>query len=678
MKVKNWVKAHPLACWMILLIALKAMLAGGLTIYALSFAVHDDALMIEMAKNLLKGDWLGAYNERILCKGITFPLYLALNYLTGIPYTISITVLYGLACVLFTVTVGKLIHNRGLLAVFFAVLYFVPANSSVETMTRVYRNGLLPVLVLVVFSCLLQMYFCRGEKGYVFYSICAGLALAAFWNLREDSIWLMPLVVAVCIITAVGLAMEYKRKGGRWFRFPLAYAFLPLLLLVAVNTGIGAVNYVNYGVFVRNELDSGGFPELMRAMNSVQPEEELSRISVPKSTVEKLYAVSPTFAQLQPQMDANFNQGWDQTDGTLDGQIQDGHFYWCLRQCIYDGGFGDTAQKMNVFCAQAAAEINAALADGRLQRTSYTLMPSALMSPWRETYAQQLPSVVSDTFWAISSHWGCNLTTEVSGGDNIDLFEAMTHNQAIWPGSPQVTVAGWILSYDDNVQMDVAICQGDTRLTVLSKSGGEDVYDAYAAAGQPLENAHNSRFNQTISIASSENLSLQILEDGQVVDQIVLVAGASQGAGDGWAWALDAVSIGEIGVSNALRVSAQPRVRVLQHINLLYQKTGAPLTVLGLVCYGVLTALMLAVGLRKKGWALLPGWLAVSGLLGSVFVLCCGIAYNTISAYPSISSVYLSGGYPLLTAANLLSILLLLQEGLRTSRLRRKPPGALA
>lgn len=674
MRFKNWVKAHPLACWMILLIIGKTMLAGGLAICAYSQNVHDDALMVEMAGNLLQGKWLGAYNERILAKGLTFPLYLALNHLTGIPYTVSMTVLYGLACALLTFTVGKLVKNTKLLAIFFSVLYLAPVNACLETLTRVYRNSLLPVLVLVLFACLLRMYLNRAGKGYVFWGVYAGLTLTVFWNLREDSIWLAPLTVAVCVITVVGVGMENRRRDEKWLRFNLLYAFLPLILLFAVNTSIRAVNYANYGVFVRNELQEGGFSELMSAINSVQPEEEIDYVSVPKSTVDKLYKVSPTFAQLQPLLNANFNQGWDQTDGTLDGQIHDGYFYWCLRQCIYQGGFGDTARKMNAFCSQAAAEINAAVKDGRLEKTSYYLMPSALMSPWHDSYAAKLPGAVNDAFWATARYYGCDLTTAASAGDYINVFEAMTHNLAVQPGSGQVSLTGWIVSYDDDVQVDLAVYQGDTQLAVLSKSGGEDVYEGYAAAGQTLENARNCRFNQVISVSSTEDLWLCVLRDGEVVDQGALNKDTAHGEGDSWAWALDAVSINTMEWSNALSLTVQPRVTILQHINLLYQKVGSVVTVIGLICYAALSVLLLVSGLRKKRWGLLDGWLAVTGLLESVLVLCCGIAYNSISAYPSISPIYLGGGYPLLTAANLLSILLALQETLRIRRSREELP----
>ena len=636
------------------------MLVGGLAIYAITYAAHDDQLMVDMAKNLLKGDWLGAYDNRRLIKGITFPLFLAINHITSIPYLISNTALYGLACVAFVKATKHIVPNGIMQAIIFTGLLFIPGTACVDTMLRVYRNSLLPTLVLLVFACFIQMYFSRADKRFFLYSVCAGLAFAAFWNLREDSIWLLPFALAVCMVTAVRTAIESHQAGGIWFNRHILCALLPLLILFGCNSAIKAVNYHYYGVAVRNELSEGGFPELMKAIYAVSPDEDLYRVSVPRSTVNKLYACSPSFEALQPALDANYNAGWDQTDGELDGQIKDGWFFWCLRDCIVQSGYVSAAE-INDFCQQAADEINKALSDGILPKREGPVMPSALMSPWKDSYGKELPKAIQAAFWAIARHDGTYLETKASVGTarGVAVTEALTHNVAVLPESYEFRICGWIVSENDRDNLDISVYQGNTLLAVLARQGGQDVYDSYLASGFDLENAKNCRFDTSMSLESDQDLRLIITVNGTEVESTPLTESTVHGDGDGYQWNLDLVSLSSI--TGAMEVSAAPRLAVLNHIHSIYHRTGAFATGLGLFCYAILSAAFLVQLIRKRSIALLDTWLILTGLVGSVLALCIGIAYTDISAYTAIAAIYTIGGFAPLTAFDLLAILFLLR-----------------
>lgn len=71
-------------------------------IYAITYNIHDDQIMIQMAYNLLNGNWLGDYNKRTLVKGITYPLFLVISHGLGLPHTFTLTAVYGLVCWFFT------------------------------------------------------------------------------------------------------------------------------------------------------------------------------------------------------------------------------------------------------------------------------------------------------------------------------------------------------------------------------------------------------------------------------------------------------------------------------------------------------------------------------------------------------------------------------------------------
>ena len=658
--VLNGIKRHPLEAYMIFLVIAKMMLAGGMSIYAIGTSIHDDQLMVDMAGNLLEGNWLGAYDNRRLIKGITFPVYLAINHMMGIPFLMSVTGLYGIACGIFTNALqkNKLVNRKWLLAIIFTVLFFSPVNGCTEALQRVYRNSLIPALVMVVFTCFINMYFSRKESKvrFLLWSVCAGFSFAAFWNTREDSIWLLPFACGVSLITIVMIFLERASEDKhRWYK-RVAVAVLPFLVLGAVNTGIKGINQIYYGEFIRNELSEGSFPDLMKAIYSVESEEDIFRTTVTRSTVEKIYEASPTFAQLKPALDANYGAGWDRTDGTLDGQIMDGWFFWCLRDCIVASGHGSTATDLQEFCAQAAQEINAALASGKLDKREGMVMPSALMSPWKDRFSSELPGAVLDAFWFIAKNEMTDISDTASVGTekDIEAMEAMTHNLAI-PQGVNLSIQGWMVSEDDGVAVSAGIYQGDQCIAMIARSGGEDIYDYFVSNGIIVENAKNSRFQANVEVSTTDNLQFVIFQDGVEVDRKAIEADMDRhGAGEKYQWHIDVLTMEEC---LALKSSVQPRIQVYRFIGNFYREIGGIVTVLGLVAYAFLSVYLL---LRRKQ-QILDKWLISTALLCSVIVLCIGVGYTHISAYAAITSLYLVGGYPLLLSFNIVSIIFALQ-----------------
>lgn len=651
--VRKIMRDHPLMCYMTVLIAVKLLLTGGLFIWVLGKGTHDDGLMVNMSWNLLNGNWLGAYDQVRMIKGITFPVFLALNHLTGIPYITMLVLLYGLACVVFVKALEELIKSRFVRGILFTVLLFAPVNVGYSVLLRVYRNSLSPTLALVLVACFIKMYFVRGKRDMLFWSLCGGVALAAFWNLREDYIWMLPFTAAVAVITIIRMAIENQAQKSRWFQRNLVIAVFPFLVLGIANTGIKTVNYLYYGTFVRNELSEGAFPEFMRAVYSVAPEEDITRVSVPRSTIEKLYTASPSFRVLQPVLDKNFGSGMDGVDGDLDGQIKDGWMFWCLRNCVVQSGY-ITPDQIDAFYQQAASEIFAALDAGQLPRRNGMVMPSALMSPWKESFRKELPRMVSRAFWHLASHEDDELKLMYGVGSEREIrpFEELTHNLALMPVSYDLTIRGWIISKDDKNTVDVAAYQGDTLIAALPRSGGADVY-----AGYPhLENARNSRFDTVQALVSEREIELRILKNGQLIDTVPLSAIQNGGhvETEDFHLCVDMISL----VRNDYQgTSVGNKIAFLEAINEIYRSCGKMVTIISLLGYFVLTMCLINEVSHKRQTDLLDRWLVLSGLIGSVMVLCVGLAYTHISAYSAINPGYSAGGKPLLLAFDLLTII---------------------
>lgn len=656
--LKNHFTKRSLQWYICIVILLKALITSGIYIYAITVQIHDDQLMIEMAYNLLNGNWLGDYNNRTLVKGITYPLFLVFNYNLGLPYTFTLTVIYGLVCWLFTHVLHNFFHNKVILGIVFTFLYFLPSSQSLETLVRVYRNALAPVLALLVIAILWKMYFRRNSKWNIAFFILAGLCFALFWNLREDSIWLMPVFIVGCIVTIIQMGVDSKLQIGKFFRIKLLLPIIPLVVFTLCNVGIKAVNYHYYGVFVRNELSEGGFASLMKAIYSVEPDEDIDQVSTPKSTVDQLYEASPSFATLQAALDGNFNAGWDGTDGAVDGQIRDGWFFWCLRDCIVQSGY-TTPKEINNFCQHAADEINQALNDGILERRSGMVMPTSIMSPWKPEYATKLPLAALDTFAAIARYEGFNLSLIESIGNDpvIRETEVLTHNFALYPGNTQRTISllGWIASYNDDNNVEIAILRNGVIDTTLAKTESSDVYSSFQNSGMELENTKQCRIQCTISAAASDTLEIGILQNGELINRVPLTEDLTTFGGDSYLMQVDNVSFSD--ESSHLVQSSSARLNLLEGINTLYQKTGVILTIFGCLSYVAISVVLLYQLIAKRLSKQLEIWLLLTSLLLSVIVLCCGIGYTTISSYNAIIPVYIVGGVPLLSAFNITATL---------------------
>ncbi len=210
---------------------------------------------------------------------------------------------------------------------------------------------------------------------------------------------------------------------------------LPIIILTLVNHTISFINHKNYGMYTTNEINDSAFTETMKAIYSVKDEEEIEYVSVSRAKLEKIYAVSPTMNELKE----NLNQGIDLYKTAdrkpEDNEVEDGWFFWCLRQAVEMAGYYDTAQHANEVYEKITNEINEGLENGLLEKQS-GVMPSALMSPWKKGYLKKLVTTFGKAVYYVFSFKDIPTEPLVSASDGeagIHLFEAITNNQAIYP-----------------------------------------------------------------------------------------------------------------------------------------------------------------------------------------------------------------------------------------------------
>ena len=224
---KNW----KYILYVAIIVILKQVLVSHIPINALTLAGCDDQLMVKLAASMLQGDYLGTFNSLTFVKGISFPLFLAVNTALGISYTSAINIFYSLACIFFVYTLDKLMNKPWMKYVLITMLIFNPIMYSSEILQRVYRNSLIPSQALIIFASYIGMYINRKEsnKKLLIYSLIGGLTLLFFWNTREDSIWILPFVIVWTIIYIINLFVIEKINIKKIIIF-----ILPIIILMSI------------------------------------------------------------------------------------------------------------------------------------------------------------------------------------------------------------------------------------------------------------------------------------------------------------------------------------------------------------------------------------------------------------------------------------------------------------
>ena len=154
--------------------------------------------MIQIADNIVEGNWVGNYNDSVLSKGLTFPIILSICYFIKLDYITMMTLLYTLSCLVLTYVLSKRIKSKLMLFIIYGITLFTPVMYSYQVMQRVYRNAIIPSLAILIISGYLLLFFIREEKIYwkkYLISLGIGIILALFWYTREDSIWILPFII---------------------------------------------------------------------------------------------------------------------------------------------------------------------------------------------------------------------------------------------------------------------------------------------------------------------------------------------------------------------------------------------------------------------------------------------------------------------------------------------------
>ncbi len=337
--------------------------------YLLGDSAYDDYYQVNTAASILKGEWLGEYSFITLTKGISYPLFLAAANVLGISYPVLLGLFYAFSSFLFCRVLAKQEPRMEVLALFYLFLLFNPAGFIHHITYRLYRNSLSYPSVILVTACVLGSYYTRHNswKKQLPWLIGTGLSFSFFQYLREDSVWLLPLIICSLILNGVSVWMkEPKRRPVT----RIAALILPLIIIFTTKTIQQAVNQNLYGMWIVNDRSEGNFAKLTGNMMKLQPEGERD----PKSWIQRdVYAnVVDHCPSLKQNADVYLGRydSWASLVEEIRGQelvnASGDLAVWGFREALEQLGYYENAAKADQFCGQVNEELLEAVREGDL------------------------------------------------------------------------------------------------------------------------------------------------------------------------------------------------------------------------------------------------------------------------------------------------------------------------
>ncbi len=394
-------KAYRLACLLGVLIKLWLIRAHLIMV---TLTPHDDLLFIRHAESLLKGQWLGEYNQLTLIKEPFYPIFIALSNWLSLPLLFSEHLLYVISCWVFVWAIGPLVQQRMVLLGAFLFLLFNPGSFNYPAVGRVFQLAIYAPLAIIVISLLLGLAIratapLRTALGW---SCGLGIALSIFWITRGESIFLMPSVLVVFLYILV----TQGGKNPKNWRRPLLLCTLPLLFMFGTVQIVQQINKIQYGVPAVIEITTPEFESAYGGLLRIKSNEERQFFPVVRDARVQAYAASPTFREVEKHLDGPVGMGWLRLAG--DNDIPAAFFIWALRDSVAAAGYHTSGTKALAFYRKMGEEIDAACDSGKLQcRPRWT---SSLVPPWRPEFnALILPTVYAVivktlTFEAFNAH----------------------------------------------------------------------------------------------------------------------------------------------------------------------------------------------------------------------------------------------------------------------------------
>ena len=381
----SYLKKHWFIISIILFSIIRFLISFSLPSFFINTMRYDDALMINQMGSILNGSYLGTYSKLTLIKGPVFPFVIAFcNYIKA-PYSLVFTIMYILACLLFTNSLKKIIPNKKILIVIYLILIFNPITYSSDLFQRLYRNSLSITELILFLSIFVNIICCDKEKllDYIFLGIISSI----MYLTREDNIWIVIIILGLFIYKVL------KNKNIK----QILLCLTPLIVLYSCLNMVSLINYKYYNIYSYNELKKSNFKDAYIKMLQIKDDEHIDFVAIPKSTLYKLSAKSKVFNLSINEIDKLYAAYADSN-----GQINNGNIVWYIRDWIDRANNFKNGKEANDYYLRLSSELDELFAKGVFEKEF--IIPSVFINTPSFTELKTIPGNLLNCLWYTSSY----------------------------------------------------------------------------------------------------------------------------------------------------------------------------------------------------------------------------------------------------------------------------------
>jgi hypothetical protein len=474
--------------------------------------IADEWLFMREGMSIVSGNWLGDYNNGTLVKGVGYPLFLAGNYMTGLPVGIGQGLLYFVAVVYVSFVLSKISRNKILFFVLAALLLALPVIYTAE-LQRLEREYFYLSITLLTFAAFFDLLFINeSSRKYLRCSIILGLLLGVFWLTREEGIWIVPAMITALACSA------FQRK--EWKSYVLYRAFLgsiltTLLSAALIVAAVGSLNKHFYGRFVVNEIMDSSFQSAYNALQRASYMYHKPYLPVAKQARLKIYEQSPTFATLKSYLDPDgkpspWNYACDHAIyKNICGDIAGGWFLWAFRDAAQHTGVYKDPNTAARFYDNITREVDAACSQGRLTCLSW-LPPLVPYMGLNEVLAVPNHVAAALKFIAMLPPIGVDAPpSQFENGTQDRVLDFLNHPRHIeGPPTIQFDIYGW---YKGNANEWISVeAEGVANSILLSRDPSPDLVSYFS---DPMLN--RNRFHISGTCYKQNPCSLKFKDEQQ-------------------------------------------------------------------------------------------------------------------------------------------------------------------
>ena len=347
---------------------------------------YDDLLINHQVLELMNGNYLGDYSIYTLVKGNIFSLVLYYATLLKVSYSTFLTLLYVFSCTYLLFSIKELIKNKWFLIVIYIVLLFNPVSYSGELFQRLYINTI-SITELMIFIGALINIITSKEEGIINYVIL-GTISALMILTRNDNIW---------IYIILSLLAIYKLLHNFNIRRLISISIPFFIILLGLHI-TSFVNYKHYNIYTYNELENSNFKRAYEKIIEIKDDEDIERVSIPRSTFYKLCDYSKVFEYTREEIDNSYRKSIN----TPDGEIDNGNIIWFLRAVIYTKYDFKDGKEADDYFFLLSEDIERLFKEGILERDSSILNTYINVPKWKEL--KRIPGSLINAIWYTTSY----------------------------------------------------------------------------------------------------------------------------------------------------------------------------------------------------------------------------------------------------------------------------------